>query len=62
MPRFIGLDLHKRVLEVCIVGETGSVVQRDRIPVSAQSLRAYAEQELQPDDRVAVEATTNTWC
>ena len=31
MPRCVGLDLHKRVLEVCIIDDAGVIVQRERL-------------------------------
>lgn len=61
MPRCIGLDLHKRVLEVCILDELGPVRARHRVAVEREVLRRFAERELRRDDRLAVEATTNTW-
>ena len=61
MPRYIGLDLHKRVLEVCILGQLGRVEARMRLPVDRDSLPGFAKRELRSDDRLAVEATTNTW-
>lgn len=61
MTRYIGLDLHKRVLEVCILDEAGHVEARMRLPVDRDSLVTFAKRELRVDDRVAVEATTNTW-
>ncbi len=61
MTRYIGLDLHKRVLEVCILDQGGHVEARMRLPVDRDSLASFAKSELRLDDRVAVEATTNTW-
>ena len=61
MPRYIGLDLHKRVLEVCILDQAGHVEARMRLPVDRDSLVSFAKSALRVDDRVAVEATTNTW-
>jgi len=61
MSRWIGLDLHKRVLEVCIVNDAGSVESRHRVTVTREQLKTFAQEHLHPDDRVAVEATTNTW-
>jgi transposase len=61
MPRSVGLDLHKRVLEVCIVDEQGAIVGRERLGVSRAEIVAFAERSLLATDRVAVEATTNTW-
>src|SRR5205823_6309227 len=56
-----GLDLHKRVLEVCILDQRGHVEARTRLPVDRDSLLGFAKRELRSDDRLAVEATTNTW-
>jgi transposase len=61
MPRCIGLDLHKRVLEVCILNQAGGIEARHRLAVSREALQAFARHQLRPDDRLAVEATTNTW-
>src|SRR5579872_1381634 len=61
MIRYIGLDIHKRVVQACLVDQAGQVVGQQRFPLSPQTLRQFAEQQLTADDRVAVEATTNTW-
>jgi transposase len=61
MPRYIGLDLHKRTLEVCFVDEVGSIIKRMEIQVSREAITAFARSQLQPDDRIAVEATGNAW-
>lgn len=61
MSRWVGLDLHKRVLEVCIVDAGGAIVQRERLSVERGALHRWAERRLQADDQVALEATTNTW-
>lgn len=59
--RFVGMDLHKRVLEVCIVDADGRVVLRHRLELTRERLTSFARNYLTPDDLVAVEATTNTW-
>lgn len=61
MPRWIGLDLHKRVLEVCVVNDAGAVERRHRLSVTREALQSFANEFLRPDDHLAVEATTNTW-
>jgi transposase len=61
MPRCIGLDLHKRVLEVCILDQAGRIEARHRVHVDRDTLVAFADHELRADDRLAVETTTNTW-
>src|SRR5262245_54378253 len=59
--RFVGMDLHKRVLEVCVIDAEGRVVLRRRLEVTRERLTDFARDYLAPDDVVAVEATTNTW-
>lgn len=61
MIRFVGLDIHKRVVQACLVDQAGQVVAQQRFALSPASLRQFAQQQLSADDRVAVEATTNTW-
>jgi transposase len=59
--RYVGLDVHKRVVEVCIVDHTGKVVHRERFPLNRRTLTLFATQVLRPTDHVALEATTNSW-
>lgn len=60
MPQFIGLDIHKTVVAVCVVDTHGTVCTRLRFPLTRTTLTAWARQ-LTAEDSVAVEATTNTW-
>lgn len=59
--RFIGLDLHKHTLEVCALDRRGKVLFRESVAVRREALEAFARAKLKRTDRVAVEATTNTW-
>jgi transposase len=61
MVRFVGLDVHKRVVQACVLDESGEVVLRRRFRLTRESLVEFAKEELTPEDRVVVEATTNTW-
>jgi transposase len=61
MIRFVGLDVHKRVVEACFLDAAGLVLARHRFELTRQSLLDFADQRLTGDDRVALEATTNTW-
>lgn len=61
MIRYVGLDVHKRVVEACILSEQGEVVFRLRFPLSRESLAKFAQEYLRRDDRVVLEATINTW-
>ena len=59
--RFVGLDLHKRTLEVCILDATGKVLARHSVACERKTLEAFARDHLDPADKLAVEATTSTW-
>jgi transposase len=59
--RYVGLDLHKRTAEVCILSRTGRVVARHSVDCERTGLEQFAREHLTPTDRLAVEATTNTW-
>lgn len=59
--RFVGLDVHKRETEACILDQAGEVLHRERFATTRERLVRFAKQHLGPDARVALEATTNTW-
>ncbi len=59
--RYAGLDVHKRVIEACIVDQAGVVVHRERFALNRRTLELFATKILRPTDHVALEATTNCW-
>ena len=59
--RYVGLDVHKRVVEACIVDQAGKVVHRERFALCRRTLETFATKILRPTDHVALEATTNCW-
>lgn len=59
--RFIGLDLHKTTLVVCALDRRGKVLLRESVDCRREVLEAFARAKLRTTDRLAVEATTNTW-
>ena len=59
--RYVGLDVHKSTVRVCVLDEAGNRVLGTSIACSRESLATFAKETLRPDDRVALEATTNTW-
>ena len=62
MLRFVGLDVHKRVLQICIIDAEGKTLFTQRLEdFDRERLIEFARQHLKPQDRVALEATTNTW-
>ena len=58
--RFIGLDVHKRMIEVAIIDEAGKLLGRDTVSVTHGDLMRFAK-SLSATDKVVLEATTNTW-
>ena len=61
MIRFVGLDVHKRQIEVCIIAAGGQVLARFSIAGTRAALEAFAKLHLLPTDQVALEATTHCW-
>lgn len=59
--RFIGLDLHKKLLVVCALDRRGKVLFRDTVECRRETLIAFAKSKLCKTDQLAVEATTSTW-
>jgi len=59
--RYVGLDVHKRVVEACFVDQAGNVVHRERFALNRRTLQTFATKILRPTDQVALEATTNCW-
>ena len=58
--RSIGLDVHKHFTEIAVL-ETGQEIQHpERIQTTPDALRAFAR-TLRSTDRVALEASVNTW-
>lgn len=57
--RYVGLDVHKRVIQACILAPDGEIVFSGRLSIEA--LQKFAQEFLQPLDQVVLEATTNTW-
>lgn len=61
MPRFIGCDVHKKQVTICILAADGRVLARLRIPCTREALVELGRRHLRLDDQLALEATTNTW-
>lgn len=60
MKRFIGLDVHKTVVEACVIDDAGKRLFRRRIACTREALLGFAE-EFTKEDSVALEVTTNAW-
>jgi transposase len=61
MVRYVGLDVHKRLVQACVLDDAGAVVLQHRFKLSRTTLVDFAQKHLSAQDRVVVEATTNTW-
>jgi len=61
MLRFVGCDVHKRTAVFTILLQDGTVFATYTVPVTREALAAFAERQLAAEDRLAMEATTNTW-
>jgi transposase len=61
MLLYCGLDVHKRVVEACVLDEGGEIVLRDRFDLTPARLVNFLQQHLGKEAKVVVEATTNTW-
>jgi len=59
--RFVGLDLHQKSLVLCALDRRGKVVFRETVECRREAREAFARARLKKTDRLAVEATTNTW-
>jgi len=61
MIRYVGLDVHKRVIEACFLDSAGKILFRRRFDLDRRTLQRFATKVLRPGDHVALEATTNCW-
>jgi len=52
--RYVGLDVHKRVVEACFVDHTGKIVQRESFALNRRTLGLFAAKLLRPADHVAL--------
>lgn len=61
MARHVGLDVHKRFIEVCILDGSGKPIFRGQVGCQRVVIVAFAQTKLKRTDRVALESTTNAW-
>ncbi len=61
MVIYCGLDVHKTVVEACLIDEQGHILGRERFELTRALLENFARRRLGPQAKVALEATTNTW-
>lgn len=61
MLRFVGCDVHKRTAVFTILLEDGTVFATFTVLVTRETLVSFAQGQLRTEDRLVMEATTNTW-
>lgn len=61
MTRYIGMDVHKYFIEVCVLDAAGKVLFRGQVACERKPLQDFCRTKLKKSDRVALEATGNTW-
>jgi transposase len=61
MLRFVGCDVHKRMAVFSILLQDGNLFATYTIAVTREALATFAQQHLSDEDRLVMEATTNTW-
>lgn len=61
MARFIGMDVHKREVVICVVDQRGQVLKRLRCACNREALESLARTHFTKRDQVALETTTNAW-
>lgn len=59
IARSFGLDLHQTNIYVTAIDPQGGTIKRSEFPVQEADIQAF-EAQLRPDDRIALEATTNS--
>ena len=61
MVTYGGLDVHKNVVEACVLDAAGSVQCRMRFALTPASLVQFCKDQLTRESQVVLEATTNAW-
>jgi transposase len=59
-PQYIGIDLHKTSLQVCVVDSTGQRVWEERLPTTPEGIATLLTR-CGPASQLAVEASSPTW-
>ena len=50
MIRYVGLDVHKRVIEACVLDGKGRRLFRERFALTRAELIRFARTRLEPED------------
>jgi len=59
--RFVGLDVHRRVVQAVILDASGRAIHTERFEATREELLRFARERLGQDSRLVLEATCNTW-
>jgi len=60
MIRYVGLDVHKKFIQVCMLDAQGGKVREERVLTEHAALQGFA-QRLTAEDQVAMEACSFAW-
>lgn len=60
MTRYVGLDVHQRFVEVCILEANSNAIFRGKANCRREELVHFARGTLKRSDRLVLKATTNT--
>jgi transposase len=61
MIRYVGLDVHRENVVVCIMNAAGEVLRPLTVPCTRGALEAFARAHLTEADQLVLEATFNCW-
>ena len=61
MITYVGLDVHKRIIQACVIDPQGKVLHRERFELTRSRLAQFAREHVNGETCLALEATTNTW-
>lgn len=61
MLRFVGLDVHKKVVQASFIDSKGKMLSQSRFPCYREDLIQFGRTVLKKTDHVALEATTHCW-
>ncbi len=61
LARYVGLDVHKKRVQACVLDPTGRKVHGENFPCTRAGLAHFAERWLGPQSACVLEATSHTW-
>ena len=61
LARYVGLDVHKKSVEACVLDAAGQKVHGENFPCTRDGLARFAARWLGPQSTCVLEATSHTW-